>query len=184
MLGDARTLGQPGGTGDAWRRPLASDLRAGRMSQGGVPDRRGGEPLAQDRWQAGDVMVADRGDGSRRSVAPAVRQQADVVVRLHPATFPLDTEAGQPFTVLRWLRHRGGSRREGHGWGRGAGPRSPVRRVVAKLAPTAWRRARRRARRQAHKAGRTMTAPTLAVAGWVLLITPRDAGPWSTADVL
>ena len=38
--------------------------------------------------------MADRGYGYRRSVATAVRQQADVVVRIHPATFPLETEAG------------------------------------------------------------------------------------------
>jgi len=48
----------------------------------------------------------------------------------------------------------------------------------------ATRRARRRARRKAQKAGRTITAPTLAVAGWLLLITTLDAGTWSTADVL
>ena len=129
-------------------------------------------------------MVADRGDGYRRSVATAGRQQADVVVRLHPATFPLETEAGQPCTVLRWLRQRGGSEREWHGWGRWAGQRYPVRLVAAKLDPTATRRARRRARRTAHKAGRTLTAPTLAVAGWRLRLTTLDAGTWSTADGL
>ena len=42
----------------------------------------------------------------------------------------------------------------------------------------------RRARRKAQKAGRTITAPTLAVAGWLLLITTLDAATWSTADVL
>jgi Transposase DDE domain len=59
-----------------------------------------------------------------------------------------------------------------------------VRLVAAKLDPTATRRARRRACRKAQKAGRTITAPTLAVAGWRLLITTLDAGTWSTADVL
>lgn len=59
-----------------------------------------------------------------------------------------------------------------------------MRLVAAKLDPTATRRARRRARRKAQKAGRTITAPTLAVAGWLLLITTLDAGTWSTADVL
>src|SRR5712692_1348553 len=88
VLVDASTLGQPGGTGDDWRLHLAYDLGAGRMYQVGVTDRRGGEHLAQYRWQAGDVIVADRGYGYRRSVATAVRQQADVVVRIHPATFP------------------------------------------------------------------------------------------------
>jgi Transposase DDE domain len=184
VLVDASTLGQPGGTGDDWRLHLAYDLLAGRMHQVDITDRRGGEPLERYRWHAGEVIVADRGYGYRRSVATAVRQQADVVVRLHPATFPLETEAGQPFNVLRWLRQRGGAAREWHGWCRWAGQSYAVRLVAAKLAPTATRRARRRARRKAQKAGRTLTAPTLAVAGWLLLITTLDAGTWSTADVL
>lgn len=184
VLVDASTLGQPGGTGDDWRLHLAYDLLAGRMHQVSVTDRRGGEHLARYQWHAGEVIVADRGYGYRRSVATAVHQQADVVVRIHPATFPLETEAGQPFNVLRWLRQRGGSEQAWHGWCRWAGQRYPVRLVAAKLDPTATRRARRRARRKAQKAGRTITAPTLAVAGWLLLITTLDAGTWATADVL
>jgi hypothetical protein len=113
-----------------------------------------------------------------------MRQQADVVVRVHPATFPLETEAGQPVNVRRWLRHRGGAEREWRGWCRWAGQRYPVRLVAAKLDSMATQRARRRARRKAQKAGRTLTTPTLAVAGWLLLITTLAAGTWSTADVL
>jgi Transposase DDE domain len=184
VLVDASTLGQPGGTGDDWRLHLAYDLLAGRMSQVDVTDRRGGEHLARYRWHAGEVIVADRGYGYRRSVATAVRQQADVVVRIHPATFPLETEAGQPFNVLCWLRQRGGAEREWHGWCRWGDQRYPVRLVAAKLDPMATRRARRRARRKAQKAGRTLTAPTLTVAGWVLLITTLDAETWTAADVL
>jgi hypothetical protein len=59
-----------------------------------------------------------------------------------------------------------------------------VRLVAAKLDPAAAQRARRRRRRKAQKAGRTITAPTLAVAGWLLLITTLAAGIWSAADVL
>lgn len=184
ILVDASTLGQPGGTGDDWRLHLAYDLLAGRMHQVSVTDRHGGEHLEHYRWHAGAVIVADRGYGYRRSVATAVRQQADVVVRIHPATFPLETEAGQPCNVLRWLRHPGGAEREWCGWCRWAGQRYPVRLVAAKLDPTATRRARCRARRKAQKAGRTLTTPTLAVAGWLLLVTTLDTGTWSTADVL
>ena len=184
ILVDASTLGQPGGTGDDWRLHLAYDLLASRMHQVSVTDRHGGEHLERYRWHAGEVIVADRGYGYRRSVATAVRQQADVIVRIHPATFPLETEAGQPCNVLRWLRHPGGAEREWRGWCRWAGQRYPVRLVAAKLDPTATRRARCRARRKAQKAGRTLTTPTLAVAGWLLLITTLDTGTWSTADVL
>ena len=184
ILVDASTLGQPGGTGDDWRLHLAYDLLAGRMHQVSVTDRHGGEHLERYRWHAGEVIVADRGYGYRRSVATAGRQQAAVVVRIHPATFPLETEAGQPCNVLRWLRHPGGAEREWRGWCRWAGQRYPVRLVAAKLDPPATRRARCRARRKAQKAGRTLTTPTLAVAGWLLLITTLDTGTWSTADVL
>ena len=135
-------------------------------------------------WQAGDVLVADNGYGYRRSVAVARQQQADVIVRMHPATFPLETEAGTPFNVLRWLRHRDGPEREWHGWCRWEGQRYAVRLVAAKLDPAAAQRARRRRRRKAQKAGPPITASTLAVAGWLLLITTLDAGSWSTADVL
>ena len=184
LLVDASCLGQPGGTGDDWRLHLAYDFTAGRLGQVQVTDRRGGEHLGRYQWQAGDVIVADRGYGYRRSVALALRQQADVVLRIHPATFPLETDTGQPFTVLRWLRQRGDPEREWHGWCRWAGQRYAVRLVAAKLDPTATQRARHRARRKAQKAGRTITTPTLAVAGWLLLITTLDAATWSTADVL
>jgi hypothetical protein len=184
LLVDASCLRQPGGTGDDWRRPLASDLRAGRRHQVCVTDRRGGEHLGRYRWPAGEVSVADRGSGSRRSGAVAIRQQADVVVRIPPATFPLETDAEQPFPVRRWLRQRGSPEREWTGWCRWQGHRYRVRLLAAKLDAKATPAGRRRQRRKAQKAGRTLTAPTLAVAGGRLLITTLDAATWSVADVL
>jgi len=157
---------------------------AGRLHQVCVTDRRGGEHLGRYRWQAGEVIGADRGYGYRRSVALAMRQQADVVVRIHPATFPLETDAEQPFPVLRWLRQRGNSEREWTGWCRWQGHRYRVRLIAATLDAKATQAARRRQRRKAQQAGRTITAPTLAVAGWLLLITTLDAATWSAADVL
>jgi hypothetical protein len=184
LLVDASCLGQPGGTGDDWRLHLAYDFIAGRMSQVQVTDRRGGERLDRYTWQAGDVIVADNGYGYRRSVAWAVQQRADIVVRMYPATFPLATDAGQPFNVLRWLRQRGSPAREWCGWCQWQGQRYRVRLIAAKLDAAATQRARRRRRRKAQKAGRTITAPTLMVAGWLLLITTLEATLWSAADVL
>jgi Transposase DDE domain len=184
LLVDASCLRQPGGTGDDWRLHLAYDFIAGRMSQVQVTDRRGGERLDRYTWQAGDVIVADNGYGYRRSVAWAVQQRADVVVRMSPATFPLETDAGQPFNVLRWLRQRGSPEREWQGWCQWQGQRYRVRLIAAKLDAAATQRARRRRRRKAQKAGRTITASTLMVAGWLLLITTLDAITWSAADVL
>lgn len=136
LLVDARCLGQPGGTGDHWR---------------------WGEHLGRYPWQHWEVMVADRGYGYRRRVALAVRQQADAVLPLHLATFPLETEAGQPCAVLRWLRHPGETTRDWQGWCRWEGARYRVRLVATTLPPAATRQARRRQRRR--------TAPTNAGAG-------------------
>jgi hypothetical protein len=117
-------------------------------------------------------------------VALAVRQPADVGRRLHPAPFPLETDAGQPFAVLRWLRQRGATARDWHGWCRWQGQRYRVRLIAAQLAPATARKARRRQRRKAQKAGRTITAPTLAGASWLLVITTLSAATWSPTDVL
>jgi len=184
LLVDASCLQQPGGTGDDWRLHLAYDFLAGRMSQVQVTDRRGGERLDRYRWQAGDVIVADNGYGYRRSVAWARQQQADVIVRMYPPTFPLETEAGQPFNVLRWLRQRGNAEREWLGWCRWQTQRYRVRLIAAKFDAQTTQRARSRRRRKAQKAGRTITAPTLLVAGWLLLITTLEVATWSAADVL
>ena len=183
-LGAASGLRPPGGTGDAWRRPLAYDVIAGRLSQGPVTDRRGGERRARSRWQATAVSVAERGYGDRRRVAVAVRQPADGVGRLSPATLPLASEAGAPCNVLRGLRHRGGAERAWQGWCRWEGRRSRVRLVAATLDAQTAHAARRRAHRKAQKAGRTLTAPTRTGAGWVLLITTLDAGTGTAAAVV
>lgn len=69
LLVDASCLGQPGGTGDDWRLPLADDCTAGRLGQVQVTDRCGGEHLGRYHWQPGEVMVGDRGEGARRASA-------------------------------------------------------------------------------------------------------------------
>jgi hypothetical protein len=184
LLVDGSCLRQPGGTGDDWRLHLAYDFLAGRMSDVHVTDRRGGERLDRYRWQAGDVIVADNGYGYRRSVAWAVQQQADIIVRIYPATFPLETETGQPFNVLRWLRQQGGSTGEWQGWCWWQQQRYRVRLIATKFDVQTAQRARLRRRRKAQKAGRTITAPTLLVAGWLLLITTLEAATWAAAEVL
>jgi hypothetical protein len=183
LLVEASGLHQPGGSGAAGRRQRAYDFLAGRRRQGRVTDRRGGARLDRSTWQPGDGIIADRGDGYRRSVAWAVPQQADVVVRIPPATGPRETEGGPPGNVRRWLRQRGSSPREWGGWCRWQGQRDRVRRLAGQRDAPATQRARRRQRRQAPKAGRTLTAPTLAGAGGLVRRTTLPAETWSAAEV-
>jgi hypothetical protein len=107
------------------------DFTAGRLGQVRVTDRYGGESWAPFVRQPGDIAVADHGYGYRTSVASAVRQQADVVLRITPATFPLETAAGTAFAAVPWLRTPGPATREWHGWCPYEHQRSAVRRLAA-----------------------------------------------------
>jgi hypothetical protein len=107
LLVDASTLRQPGGTGDDWRLHVADDFTAGRLAQVRVTDRYAGESLVPFALQPGDIAVADTGDGDRASVASATHQQAHMVLRVTPATFPLETAVGEAFEVVPWLRTPG-----------------------------------------------------------------------------
>src|SRR5215510_1900445 len=103
---------------------------------------------------------------------------------MSPATFPLETDTGQSFNVWRWLRQPGSPEREWLGWCRWQKQRYRVRLIAATFDAQPTQRARTRRRRKAQKAGRIITAPTLLVAGWLLLITTLTAATWPAADVL
>ena len=91
---EASPLRPPGGTGDAWRRPVADDCTAGRREPVRVTARDGGASLVPCALEPGDIAVADTGAGARTRVASARRQQADAVRRVTPATCPLETAPG------------------------------------------------------------------------------------------
>ncbi len=184
LLVDATVLQQPGGTGADWRVHLAYDLTAGRMQQVLVTDRFSGEYLTYYQLQPGDIVVADNGYGYRRSVAAAVQQQADVLLRTRPSAFPLETATGDAFDIVQWLRRTGQPQREWQGWCRWQGQRYAVRLIAVKLSAAATDAAQRRARRKAAFHYRKATDLTLEVAGWMLLITTLDVTRWPMVDVL
>ena len=185
LLVDATFFGQLGGSGDDWRLHTAYNFSSGRLAQVKLTDQSGGEHLGYYRLQEGDIVVADNGYGYRRSVATVRKQQAELVIRIRPSTFPFEQADGQVIDVVARLRKRGGSVREWHGWCRdGDGERYRVRLIAAKLPPKQAAAARRRARKDARDHGRNLQPQTLLVAGWVLLITTLSAPRWDAAAVL
>jgi DDE family transposase len=183
LLVDATRLRQIGGSGDDWRAHLAYDLLAGRMGQVVVSDRKGAEQLAHFTLQHGDIAVADNGYGYRKHLAYARGKQADVVLRITLATFPLEDATGQPFDALSWLQQHHGTLAEWHGFCRYNGQRLAVRLIASKLPPEKVRAAQKRKRRKAQKAGRKITPQTLLLAGWLVLITTLDRS-WPATEVL
>jgi Transposase DDE domain len=185
LLVDATTLGQPGGTGDDWRLHTAYNFCCGRLVQVTVTDRRGGETLAYYTIQPTDIVVADNGYGYRTSVATVRKQQAQLVTRIRPSTFPFTLRAGQVLDVVPQLRKRGPTVREWFGWCRDEdGERYAVRLVAAKLPPLQAAAARKRTQRRAQKHGRRPQPDTLVVAGWVLVLTTLVAPTWTAEDIL
>jgi hypothetical protein len=180
---DATRLRHPGGTGDDWRVHCAYDCTAGRMDEVVVTDQHSAERLAHCTLHPGDIAVADHGDGYRSSVATAVRQGAEVVLRITPATFPVAPAAGVPCDLIAWLRQGNTAQQEWQGWGVQDDQQYAVRVLAARLPPEAAARARMRKDKQAQKHGRTPSAATLALADWVLVVTTL-AADWSLTDVL
>jgi hypothetical protein len=185
LLVDATRLRQYGGCGDDWRLHTAYNFSAGRLAQVRLTDQSGGEHLGYYRLQPGDIVVADNGYGYRRSVATVCKQQAHLLIRVRPSTFPFEQHDGKVLDVVAQLRKRGPQVREWRGWCRDTdGERYRVRLIAAKLPPSEAARARKRARQNAQDHGRKVQASTLEVAGWILLITTLPERHWDAAMLL
>jgi hypothetical protein len=64
-----------------------------------VSDGHTGETLKPFPLRAGDVAVADRGYAPVQGLSEAVKQGADVLVRLHPFSVVLGKASEQPFAL-------------------------------------------------------------------------------------
>jgi Transposase DDE domain len=182
-LVDATRLAQLGGSGDDWRVHLVYDLVAARMGQVVVTDQHGAEQLAHFEPQPGDILVGDCGYGYRKNVAFARTKQADTVLRVYLPTFPVEDADGRPFDAIAWLLAQHGTLAEWSGYCRDRGRRSAVRLIAHKLPPDKVAAARKRKAKKAKKAHRKLTATTVALAGWLVLITTLDV-TWPATEVL
>ncbi len=182
-LVDATRLAQLGGSGDDWRVHLVYDLLSARMGQVVVTDQKGAEQLAHFDPQKGDILVGDCGYGYRKNLAFAQAKQADTVLRVYLPTFPLEAADGQPFDAVTWLLAQHGTLAEWSGFCRDHGQRYRVRLIAHKLPADKVAAARKRKAQKAKKAKRKLTPTSVALAGWLVLITSLDAS-WPAPEVL
>ncbi len=99
---DATVICGPGATGTEWRVHAVADPTAGSLVNIEITDCHGGEGLTRAAVQPGDLVVGDRAYGHARGIAAAVRDGADVLVRINPDTIRLYTAGGQR-ADLAWL---------------------------------------------------------------------------------
>ena len=181
---DATMLMHTGGGRASWRVHWDDDLTAGRLGSVTLTTQATGEHLDHYPLQPGDILVADGGYGYRRSVATAQRAGADVVLRIHARTFPLEDAAGQALDLRAWLRQPAPGVRVWTGWCRLAGQRYAVRLVAAPLPPEQAARAGARTARKAQRKQRRLGPDARFLAGWLLVVTTLAARDWPADELL
>jgi hypothetical protein len=183
LLVDATRLAQLGGCGDDWRVHLVYDLLSARMGQVVVSDQTGAEQLAHFDPQPRDILVGDCGYGYRKNLAFACTKQADTVVRVYLPSFPVEDADGQPFDAVNWLLAQHGTLAEWSGFCHDRGQRYALRLIASKLPADKVAAARKRKAQKAKKARRKLLPTTVALAGWLVLISTLDAS-WSATELL
>ncbi len=172
LVVDASTVQAPGATGTDHRLHICMDLVSLEFQEVLVSDVHGGETLKHFTFQLGDVVVADRGYAQAQGMSAAVKQGADVIVRLNPFSVVLTTLTGQPLALRAALQGQqpatvqtlpvvvssADGQHEVRGWLH-----------AYRLSPEQASRARHKCR-QRHKNGQPR-AETLWLAGWVLVFT-------------
>jgi DDE family transposase len=169
---DGSSIQAPGATGTDHRLHIAMDLVSLQFVEVVVSDVHTGETLKHFTWAPGDVAVADRGYAHCQGMSAAVKQGAELIVRLNPFSVVLSDAAGAPLELCTALKRQHtetlrtlavalratGGQHEVRGW-------VHAYRLNAEHA----NRARQKCR-QGHKKG-TPQAASLFLAGWVLVFT-------------
>ncbi len=180
---DATCVPRLGANGGGWRLHFDYDLTHGCLGSVTIAPYTTGEHLDHYPFLPGDILVSDAGYGYRRNLASVVTASADLLVRMHPRTFPLAHHDGTPLEVVAWLRAGGSAIRQWQGWCVWKGTRSRVRLVAAPLPPEHAARASKRTARTSQRTQRRVGADARYGAGWLLLRTTRAAEEWPAAEV-
>jgi Transposase DDE domain len=182
---DASTIQAPGATGTDHRLHIAMDLMTLQFVEVLVSDVHTGETLKHFSLGAGDVAVADRGYAHAQGMSEAVKQGADLIVRLNPFSVVLFDQKQQPLALCATLKRQ---------------KMETIRTLAVVLQSTCgqhtvrgWVHAYRlsaeqagRARqkcRQRHKKG-TPKAESLFLAGWVLVLTTLSPAMLSAQTIM
>jgi DDE family transposase len=172
VLIDASSIQAPGATGTDHRLHIAMDLRTLQFIEVLVSDVHTGETLKHFPLSTGDVAVADRGYAHAQGMSEAVKQGAELIVRLNPFSVVLYDPTEQPLALCTALKRQ---------------PTDTIRTLAVVIQSACgqhtvrgWVHAYRlnaeqagRARqkcRQRHKKG-APKAESLLLAGWVLVFT-------------
>lgn len=193
LVVDGSSLQGPGAQGTDYRVHFALDLTHMTLHAVDVTGGEGAESLTRYPWQAGDVVLADRGYNQPRVILELAERGVRVVVRLIPTAMPLYLRpageerldpAAPRLDVAAHLRGIAGDLASVPVWLRGGRASGPGWLHAVRLPPAAAEAARQRCRRTAKRKGWTPSAAALELAGWVMAFTTVASEDLAGAAVL
>lgn len=183
---DASDITAPGQTKVSWRVHVLLDLVSLQLLSVQLTDVHTGETLLNFDFQAGAVVLADRGYSHRKGVAHLVECGAQAVIRYNPHHIPVQDRAGEPLDVAQALRDcaPGETRTLAAQFTAPNGKTYLVWIHAYRLAEAAAQVARRRCRRAGARGKYTPKQTTLFLAEFVLVLTTLAPAVLSAETVL
>jgi hypothetical protein len=186
---DGTLVREPGKTGGHWRIHYSVRLPSLECDHCEVTPARGkntGEKLGRFVFHAGELVLADAGYCHPLGVAAVVQAQADLCVRLNPASFPLLDKHGRPFRLIKRIRtlQESGKMAEWPVWVRVGDQRIAGRVCALRKSEEAIQRAQRRIDKQQQRRVSSGTPETREYANYVLVFTTLTKQKASTRAVL
>lgn len=182
---DATAICAPGADRTTWRLHVGYNLAVGQVDQIELTDGYGAESLNRFAYQAGDIVLADRGYAKPGDLRPVLSAGADLIVRMGWNSLRLRQPDGAPFdlfAVLAKLRKRENETLVCLD----DGEETPLllRLAIRRKSPQEAADARKRLRKEAQKRGKKLDPRSLEAAGYILLLTSLPADAFSAGDVL
>lgn len=104
QLIDATSISCRGSKNTERRVHLRMDLGTGRTTDIDLTDWRSGESLERFVFRPGEIVIADRGYGTRQSLAHVTQGGANFIVRISWSNLPLELPDGTAFDLMGALR--------------------------------------------------------------------------------
>lgn len=182
---DASTLQEPGATGVDWRLHYSMGLPDLCCDHLELTDARGGESLTRFPVRAQNLLLGDRGYCRAPGLAYVQAAAAHYLVRLHSTSLALTHPTGDRLELLPLVRTiQDLQPQEWPVQFRHAGRTWPARLCALRRSATSAAAEQAEARESARKSGRTVSAQSLELAEYILVLTSLPAPEVSARQVL
>lgn len=186
-LVDGTIVCEPGKTGSQWRLLYSLQLPSLECDFFDLTSDTGpgtGESLSRVPVRRGDLLLVDAAYCRVPGIEYVVQKQADVIVRVNPATFPFHSASGRPLPLLKRLRGLSQTGQVGQWSGFLSGEQGRIagRLCALRKSASAIAKAERRLRRTASRKGTHLRPETLEYAQYVMVFTTWART--SAADIL